>query len=273
MEFQIIILLVGLAFMAELIDSSMGMMYGTLLSPLLIVLGFDPLVVVPSLLLTQAFGGFIASMFHQKLCNADFRPRNGSREFFRAVGEKGLFRALKDDTTRDFRVVFIVSSLGVLATIFAALAAVSIPENYVKLYIGILVLAMGAILLSRIRFDFSSKKILFIGLLSSFNKGLSGGGFGPVVTSGQVISGNGAKRSVGATTLSEAPICLTGFLVYYLTEGFSDWPFLLALGLGAVAAAPLGALLTSHLNEAKIRPLLGLMAVGLGLWALYKLFF
>jgi len=46
---------------------------------------------------------------------------------------------------------------------------------------------MGTIRLLRTRFNFSWKKIFGIEILSAFNKGISGGGFGPVVTSGQLM--------------------------------------------------------------------------------------
>lgn len=51
------LLLIGvLAIIMEFIDSSMGMMYGTILSPLLIGMGFRPEVIVPSILISQAVG-------------------------------------------------------------------------------------------------------------------------------------------------------------------------------------------------------------------------
>ncbi|MCK4232918.1 hypothetical protein KAX75_00695, partial [candidate division WOR-3 bacterium] len=58
------IFIAALAFCCEYIDSSLGMGYGTILSPVLIIMGFDPLIVVPSILLSQAVGGFTASIFH-----------------------------------------------------------------------------------------------------------------------------------------------------------------------------------------------------------------
>jgi len=67
------------AFVCEFIDSSMGMGYGTILSPVLIIMGFDPLVVVPSILLSQAFGGLSASVFHHQFRNVSFN--RSSKDF------------------------------------------------------------------------------------------------------------------------------------------------------------------------------------------------
>ena len=60
------LLLFGMAFICEFIDSSLGMGYGTILSPVLIIMGFDPLVAIPALLLSQAVGGFTAAIFHHQ---------------------------------------------------------------------------------------------------------------------------------------------------------------------------------------------------------------
>ena len=274
MSIELIFFLIALAFVAEFIDSSMGMMYGTILSPVLIVSGFDPLVVIPSILFSQGVAGFIAGISHHKFSNADFKPKiTCPKKIVGKIKKHGFVESFKRGFSRDFKIVFVVSVLGVVVTIIAVLLAISLPKWVLTTYIGILVLSMGIVLLSKLKFKFTWKKILGIAILSSFNKGLSGGGFGPVVTSGQVIAGNNSKNSIATTTMSETPICITGFAAYFLTVGFSDWTFLFILMFGAVMAAPLGAHFTSKMNEEKIRPLLGVLAVGLGVWTLAKVFF
>ena len=161
------LILVGFsAFVMEYIDSSIGMGYGTVLSPLMILFGFEPLLVVSSILISQAAGGFAASVFHHRFRNACFKWR-----------------------TRDSNIVMIITVSGILATIFAAIIAISIPKAYLSLYIGALVIVIGAILLSNANFRFKWKRIISIGIISAFNKGMSGGGFGPVITGGQIVSG------------------------------------------------------------------------------------
>ncbi|MBW2124088.1 MAG: sulfite exporter TauE/SafE family protein [Deltaproteobacteria bacterium] len=192
MDANVILLILG-GFLGEFIDSSIGMLYGTILSPVLIIAGYDPRVVVPSILLTQAMAGLVAAIGHHRLRNVDFSIDNGALKKRKGAG---FINSLKKAMTRDSKVVIVVSVLGILAVVGASLVAVSIPEVALKTYIGVLVLVMGAILVSRSKFTFSWNKILGIGALSAFNKGLSGGGFGPVVTSGQMISGRGSKRDV-----------------------------------------------------------------------------
>ena len=262
------LLLILAGFLGELLDSSLGMLYGTILSPVLIIAGYDPLVVVPSILITQAISGFIAAIGHHRLRNVDFSVDNGAIK--RREGER-LISSVKKAITRDSKVVLVVSALGILASAIAAIVATSIPKAALNTYIGVLVLAMGAILVSRSTFGFSWSKILGIGALSAFNKGLSGGGFGPIVTAGQMISGRATKRAIGATTLSEAPICIAGFLIYLLRNGMSTWNLVIFLGAGAVIGALVGPHITAKLkSEEKMRVRLGILVIGLGAWTLAK---
>ena len=265
------LLLFALAFVCEFIDSSLGMGYGTIMSPLLIILGFEPLIVIPAILLSQAFGGFTAAVFHHQFENASFKP--GSR---------------------DLKIVMIISGFGFVATVAAALLALHIPKVVLKTYIGVLVLVMGGILLSNRTFHFSWKKMIGVGILSAFNKGMTGGGFGPVVTSGQIIAGQKHKGAIAATTLAEAPICTVAFLTYMVGLVAKDtetpilsirfcelaarmfsadlfrWELVLALILGSVFVAPFGAFTTRVIRTKRLTIILGVLVTILGLWTLWK---
>ena len=64
-----------LAFAAEYIDSSLGMGYGTTLTPILLLLGVEPLQVVPAILLSQLIAGLAASVIHHAVGNVNLRPK------------------------------------------------------------------------------------------------------------------------------------------------------------------------------------------------------
>ncbi len=258
------------AIICEFIDSSLGMLYGTILSPLLIIAGFNPLLVVPAILFSQAIGGLTAGIIHHYKKNVDFSFKSTNFQYIRErLAKLGYKEAFNRGTTPDFKVTLCITSLGIVATIFAALVAINIPKNILKTYIGILVLIMGTILLSGATFKFSWKKIIGIGILSAFNKGISGGGFGPVVTSGQIISGRNGKSSIGVTTLAEAPICITGFLIYLFTQGIQSWSFVLSLTVGSLIGALIGPFFTAKFkSEKKLRLVLGVLVASLGIWTL-----
>lgn len=268
------LLLIAMAFVCEFIDSSLGMGYGTILAPVLIIMGFNPLVAIPALLLSQAFGGFSASIFHHQFKNVSFHR-----------------------DSRDLKIVFLISAFGILATIFAAMVAINIPKIVLKTYIGILVFIMGIIILSNRKFTFSWKRIIGIGVISAFNKGISGGGFGPVLTAGQIMAGQRHKGAIGTTTLAEAPICISAFFTYLIGRTLTEvngsvfslpvkdffakmfspkmfhWELMLALLIGSVMVAPFGALTTKKLNEKYMHLILGVLVIILGIWSLIKTYF
>nr|QNO54459.1 hypothetical protein NCOPHCNO_00010 [Methanosarcinales archaeon ANME-1 ERB7] len=145
--------IIALTAVAEVVDSSLGMMYGTLLSPLLIALGHDPLVVVPALLFSQSFGGLMAAINHHKYGNANFHW-----------------------TSADFKSFALIAVPGLFAVICGVFVATEIPKWVLKTYIGLLVTAIGIMILLGITTRFSFRKVALIGFVGAFNKALSGGG-------------------------------------------------------------------------------------------------
>ncbi|TET21287.1 MAG: sulfite exporter TauE/SafE family protein [Candidatus Stahlbacteria bacterium] len=271
MSLGLFFIIVVLAFACEFIDASVGMGYGTIGAPVLIVMGFDPLFVIPAILLSQAVGGLTASLFHQRNRNVSFSSRS-----------------------KDLKIFLVIAGAGTLATIFAAIVALNIPKVWLKTYIGVLVLGMGVLMLINLRFNFSLKKMIGVGIISGFNKALSGGGFGPVVTGGQIISGHKAKRAIGVTTFAEAPICITGFITYIVVKLIKQdptpllsrpvgdiassifstsilrWDLIVALLIGVIFVAPLGPLLTKKIIKIKWHYILGPLIILLGAWVLIK---
>lgn len=59
------------ALACEYLDSSLGMGYGTTLTPLLLIAGFEPLQVVPAVLLSELLTGVTAGALHHRDGNVD----------------------------------------------------------------------------------------------------------------------------------------------------------------------------------------------------------
>jgi uncharacterized membrane protein YfcA len=239
--------IIALAFGCEYLDSTLGMGYGTILSPLLIILGMDPLLVVPSILISQALGGLTAALYHHRFENVDL-----------CWG------------SRDTKIAGVLVVAGVLATVLGVYVAVNLSKEVLKTYIGVLVIVMGTVMLTCPVVRFTWRKMMFLGVLSAFNKAVTGGGFGPVVTSGQIISGIETRTSIGITTAAEAPICIMSFLLYILMEGPIEPLLPILMTLGAVAAAPLGALGTRLRDTGLTLKLVGVLTIGLGVFTLLK---
>lgn len=273
MIIETFILIAVIAFFAEWIDSALGMGYGTLLSPILIIMGFPPLLVVPSVLITQAVGGLSASIFHHKHGNASFTIKSKNPVYIlKKIKEYGPIKAFKKGVSEDLKTVAIISSFGMIAAVLATVLAVNISKKMLNTYIGIIVLLMGFFIISGFSFRYSTIKMFIVGIISAFNKGLSGGGFGPVVTGGQMVLGQEHKKAIGCTTASEPLICITGFISYLMLNGFSDWSLALSLGIGAIIAGPIGALTTKRISRRMLKIIVAVLMLVLGALSLLKTF-
>jgi uncharacterized membrane protein YfcA len=238
------------AFACEYMDSSLGMGYGTTLTPLLLLAGFAPLQIVPAVLLSELLTGLAAGAMHHRDGNVDLFSDRRAR-----------------------RTLVLLALLSAVGAVTAVVIAVRISVFWLSLAIVTIVLAMGVLTLATARrqIRYRAGGILTIGLIAAFNKGLSGGGYGPLVTSGQVVSGVPARQAVAITSMAEALTCLVGLGAYLVLTGGIDWMLTLPLAAGALLSVPLATATVRRLPEDWIRRAVGSMTLVLGLVLLLKL--
>jgi uncharacterized membrane protein YfcA len=238
------------ALACEYMDSSMGMGYGTTLTPLLMLSGFEPLQIVPAVLISELITGVSAGLLHQRDGNVDF---------------------LGDARAR--KTTLLLGSLSGLGALSAVWLAVTVSKFWLGIAITAIILAMGVvILLTRKRqIPYSASGIATVGAIAAFNKGLSGGGYGPLVTAGQIVSGLPAKHAVAVTSVAESLTCLIGVIGYLALGKSIAWELALPLSFGALLSVPMATLTVSRTSEARMRGLVGLVTLALGVVALIKL--
>lgn len=245
------LILIGIiTFISEYLDSGLGMGYGTALAPILIILGYQPLKVVPAILISQLVTDIAACISHHNLRNVNLRINSPDFKVASTLG--------------------IVSSIGVIVAVNIAL---KIPKWLLTLYIGLLVLAMGLLILVTINrpMRFSWRKIMGISFLASFNKGISGGGYGPLLMGGQMLSGICPKNAVGITAFAEAITCLVGFIFYIILGKSIDWKLTGLLIVCATGAVPIAALTVKNVNSDRLKKYIGVLITVLGLFTLLKI--
>ncbi|MBN1800816.1 MAG: sulfite exporter TauE/SafE family protein [Candidatus Lokiarchaeota archaeon] len=244
-------MVITFAFLFEFVDTALGGGYGTVLAPLLLVLGFISLDVVPAILFSEIWTGLTGATMHHKLKNANF----------------------SEETKTNWKILSLISILGISATVCAVFIAISIDKILLNTYIGFLVTIVGALMLTNFRYKFSWKKIGIIGAISSFNKGISGGGFGPLLTAGQVVSGRDTKNAIATALACEFPICIAGLITYFAFKPITETFLLLCLLLtiGAIPASIIGAFsVTKMKDERNFKTLTGVFIVFLGIFVLLK---
>ena len=267
------IAIVLIAFLAEYTDSTLGMGYGTILTPVLLLLGFDPLQIVPAVLFSELVTGLLAGFTHHSMGNVDFRPRSTNlRYIIKRLNELGYVEGFKRGISLHLKVALLLASCSIIGTLAAVFVAINLPKYYLKLYIGILILAIGVVILKTInsKFRFSWKKMTFLGLIASFNKGMSGGGYGPVVTGGQLLTGVDEKNAIGITSLAEGLTCFFGVIAYILTGNKPVWGLALYLAIGAILSVPLGAYTVRKMETRKLRIVIGIATTILGIFIVGK---
>jgi hypothetical protein len=246
----LILWLVCFAFIAEYVDSSLGMGYGTVLTPILLILGFKAIHVVPAILFSEFITGMSAGFFHHKLGNVN-------------LGRKTEARGI----------VKIIVIFSIAGTALAVFLMINLPKFIVKIYIAVMLLSIGLFIMvgKKILGEYSRRKIMGLGAIAAFNKGISGGGYGPLVTGGQVILGVPEKEAVGITSLAEGIVCITGLILYAVTNGLPDWGIALPLAIGGIMSVPISAWTVKVLPASLLRRYIGYATIFLGLLTLAKI--
>jgi len=100
---------------------------------------------------------------------------------------------------------------------------------------------------------------------------MSGGGYGPVVTGGQVLSGVDGKSAVGITSLAEGLTCLVGVIAYLLiSKNPLDWRLAPWVVIGAVLSVPLSAKSVKLMSERKLKFAIAILTIVLGTFTIIK---
>jgi uncharacterized membrane protein YfcA len=231
------------AFACEFVDSTFGMGFGTILTPLLMLVGFPPTQVVPTILVSELLTGLLTSGSMHVFGIVNLRP-----------GTSGFLAAMT---------LSICSFFGAVA---AVLVAIHIPRKLMALWIAGIVIAMGLLILfKRKPMKYSYPKLLGLGLLASFNKGFSGGGYGPLLTGGQIVAGLAPKEAVAITSFAESFTCFVSLMTYLVTRKPILNPLTLPLVLGAVCSIPLSVHVLRRTQDRRLKRILGVGVILLGL--------
>jgi uncharacterized membrane protein YfcA len=123
----------------------------------------------------------------------------------------------------------------------------------------------------KLKARFSWLKLAFLGLFGSFNKGISGSGFGPIITTGMIVMQVGEKVAVSIQTFSELFVSIAGFLTFLLVGSQISWDLILPLSIGVLLSTPLAAFLVHKFDNKKLRVAIAVVTIILGIMTLFSL--
>ena len=261
---ELIPLVIILAFLFETMDSCAGMGFGTGLTPLLFVLGYEPLQVVPILLISEAITGFTSGFFHQEFGNVNFK--------------------IKKPLNKETKIMLKIAILGMFAivmSVFLTYYSIKIDKSVIKTYVAILVLVMGIIATFKLRSKSSSYKpklLTFFSALAGFNKGIGAGGYGPVVMLGQIFSGIYEKTATAIVSVSEGLVCIAGIGAFVFVPVLTnqaieiDFYLLPSVFTGGFIAALISPYMVRVLPNKLWRVVIPIYALGIGVYVLLKVY-
>jgi uncharacterized membrane protein YfcA len=239
-----------IAFSSTFVNSIAGGGYGTMITPQLLIIGFNPLQFIPSILLSHSIISFILV----------YNNRNKNQCEAICYNEKKLI---------SYIIVF-----GIIGLIFSISIVSVLNIFYIQLYIGFLTIFLGGLLifLRKRKFIFSYKRIMGISLIAAFNKGISGGGYGTIISSGQMLSGVECKKALSNCFYAEAIISLIGFFIYVVfIQNLIIFELTVFILIGAFLAIPFATRTMHKVTNNKLTLIVGFLLILLGVLTLLQL--
>lgn len=190
------------AFLFETFDSASGMGFGATLGALLFVLGYPAAAVVPTLLFSEAVTGIVGGLFHNEFKNIEF----------------GFGSESAAQSTRILGLVVVIGVAATIVSVVLAYLAIEVKGPVVKLYIGLVIVFIALFTLLQNIMDLSGthseRRLAAFAMLAGLNKGITGSGFGPVITLGEILSGVYEKSATAITSMSEGIVSLAGIITF-----------------------------------------------------------
>ncbi|MBK9792009.1 MAG: sulfite exporter TauE/SafE family protein [Sphingobacteriales bacterium] len=240
------LLFIAAGFVAQIIDGALGMAYGVSCSTMLLGIGVPPAIASASVHTAEVFTTGVSGLSHIFMRNID----------------KKLF----------FRLVF----TGVAGAIVGAfLISKVLDGKLIKPYIAGYLLLLGIYILVKSVRQIPSKQSSWkfapiLGFFGALFDSIGGGGWGPIVSSNLIDKGNSPREVIGTVNTAEFFVTFfsTGVFIFFL--GIEAWKPVLALIIGGVIAAPIGAFILRFMTPKTIMRLVGFLIITISSYTIYK---
>ncbi len=236
---------VMVGFFAQVVDGALGMAYGVTATTFLLATGASPGVASASVHIAEIFTTGVSGISHAKFGNVN----------------KQLFVRLLIP--------------GILGGVLGAMLVTQIDGAIFKPYISTYLLLLGIYILSkafrplRLRTR-PPRHVGKLALFGGFVDSAGGGGWGPVVTSTLVSSGNDPRTTIGSVNFAEFFLTLTSAAVFSLLMETNTWPIIVGLVFGGLFAAPFAAVLCKKLHARTLLILVGTLIIIISLYNVYR---
>jgi uncharacterized membrane protein YfcA len=236
---------VAVGLLAQIVDGALGMAYGVTSTTFLMASGVSPAMASASVHVAEVFTTGVSGISHAKFGNVN----------------KKLFLKLLIP--------------GITGAVIGAYILTSIDGKVIKPYISAYLLVMGLYILSKVfkKIQASRKEprhVAKLALLGGFFDATGGGGWGPVVTTTLVGTGQDPRTTIGSVNFAEFFLTLGSAITFTALVGFGPWMVVSGLVIGGLFAAPFAAYLCSKFQTKTLLALVGTLITVVSVFNLYK---
>ena len=236
---------VAVGFLAQAVDGALGMAYGVTAATFLLSLGASPAVASASVHIAEVFTTGLSGIAHVRYGNVN------RRLFLRLLAP------------------------GIVGAVTGAFLVTQVDGRALKPFIAAYLLIIGAYILTRafrrltVRRN-APRHVGKLALFGGFVDAVGGGGWGPVVTSTLVGTGNDPRTTIGSVNFAEFFLTLATAATFTILANEATWLVVAGLVLGGLFAAPFAALLCRRLHARMLLCLVGILITALSAYNLYK---
>lgn len=240
---------VAVGLLAQVIDGALGMAYGITASSFLLAAGAPPAMASGATHLAEVFTTGISGVSHLRMGNVN----------------KKLFLSLLVP--------------GIIGALIGTYILTHVDGKLLKPYISIYLLLMGLYVLSKAfrhikaHHDINTKKVSALAMFGGFMDTTGGGGWGPIVTTSLVGSGQDPRTTIGSVNFAEFFLTVAVAASFFTMLDHTVWIMVAGLALGGLVAAPFAAYVTKHLTTKTLLILVGSLISLVSVFNLYKAWF
>jgi uncharacterized membrane protein YfcA len=233
--------------LAQTVDGALGMAYGITSTTFLLASGSSPAVASASVHIAEVFTTGVSGISLVRLGNVN----------------KNLFLKLLLP--------------GMAGAILGAYVVSNVDGKAIKPFVAAYLFLMGLYIISKIFRTIKPRReepkhVAKLGLFGGFVDAVGGGGWGPVVTTTLVGTGQDPRTTIGSVNLAEFFLTFVSAMVFATLVEEGPWPIVAGLVVGGLFAAPFAAMLTRRLNTKVLLALVGTTISVTSTYNLYKAF-
>jgi len=236
-------------FIAQMVDGSLGMGYGTISTTFLLAIGVNPAIVSSRVHSARVFSSGVSGYSHHRFGNIN-------KKLFKALVIPGIAGAV------------IGATLAFYAQKYSSW--VRIPVSLYTVYLGYFIIRKA---FKKRNPKNKVKRAGWLASIGGFTDAFAGGGWGSLVTSTLISKRKSPRYVVGSVCLAEFFVVFASSITFFIF--LKSIPFLDVAGLilGGLIAAPIAAKLVGKLPLKTMFILVGTLVMLTSIWTLWRVLF